>query len=132
ELAAPDAAGTARPPLNLALVLDRSGSMAGPKLWYAKRAVAWLLSRLQPTDRVALVAFDDEALLAAPLAPAEMGVASEAVSAIGTGGMTNLSGGWLKALEELRAPADELVQGLRKYGSDGTRTRDLRRDRPAL
>ena len=108
ELAAPEVEGTARPPLNLALVLDRSGSMAGPKLWYAKRAVAWLLSRLQPTDRVALVAFDDEALLAAPLAPAEMGLATAALPTIDSGNMTNLSGGWLKGLEELRrAPEDE-------------------------
>lgn len=108
ELGAPDPPDGARPPLNLALVLDRSGSMAGAKLFYAKRAVAWLLSRLQPTDRVALVAFDDDAVLASPLAPAEMGIAAEAIDTIGTGGMTNLSGGWLKGVEELRrAPVDE-------------------------
>jgi Ca-activated chloride channel family protein len=102
ELAAPEAPAGARPPLNLALVLDRSGSMAGEKLWYAKRAVSWLLSRLEPTDKVALVAFDDEALLAAPLATAEMGLAADAIGGVGPGGMTNLSGGWLKGIEELR------------------------------
>lgn len=108
ELAAPAAPSAKRPPLNLALVLDRSGSMAGEKLWYAKRAVSWLLSRLEPTDKIALVAFDDDALLAAPLAPAELGLAANAIGGISPGNMTNLSGGWLKGVEELRrAPEDE-------------------------
>ena len=56
------AAGTqaaARPPLNLALVLDRSGSMGGQKMDYARQAAAFAVDQLRAEDRVSVVAFDD-------------------------------------------------------------------------
>ena len=43
-----------RPPLRVALVLDRSGSMAGPKLAAARRCARWLAGRLRPADELAL------------------------------------------------------------------------------
>src|SRR5262249_26492864 len=49
-----------RAPLALALVLDRSGSMAGDKLQAAKRAALAVLGGLTPRDRVAIVIFDDQ------------------------------------------------------------------------
>src|SRR4051812_50022006 len=57
----------ARPPLRLALVLDRSGSMSGPKLETAKRCAAWLASRLGSQDQLALIDFDDSVRLLTPL-----------------------------------------------------------------
>ena len=51
ELTAPPVPGTARPPLHLVLVLDRSGSMAGPKLETAKACAGYLARRLAPTDQ---------------------------------------------------------------------------------
>ena len=72
ELHAPEPPESAeRPPLRLALVLDRSGSMAGEKLAVAKRSAAWLVGRLRAQDELALVAYDDEVRLLAPLAPVE-------------------------------------------------------------
>ena len=60
-LTAPDAgADQKRFPLNLGLVLDRSGSMADAnKLTYARQAVLGLLSRLSEADRFALVSYRD-------------------------------------------------------------------------
>ncbi|GHO85066.1 vWA domain-containing protein [Dictyobacter formicarum] len=49
-----------RLPLELALVLDRSGSMHGTKLQTAKQAVFSVLDRLTPRDTVSLVAFDNQ------------------------------------------------------------------------
>ena len=52
-------AGFKRTPLNLALVVDRSGSMQGTKLSEAKRCVIDLIKRMNPEDQVGLVQYDD-------------------------------------------------------------------------
>src|SRR5437764_7877360 len=57
-----------RAPLNLALVLDRSGSMQGDKLRYVQQAACHVLDLLDDRDRVALVAYDDQVMLLAPSA----------------------------------------------------------------
>ncbi|GCE30071.1 hypothetical protein KDA_55550 [Dictyobacter alpinus] len=49
-----------RLPLELALVLDRSGSMHGTKLQTAKQAVFSVLDHLTARDTLSLVAFDDQ------------------------------------------------------------------------
>ena len=48
-----------RPSVNLAIVLDRSGSMSGAKLDVAKAAVVEAIGRLQPQDRFSVVVYDD-------------------------------------------------------------------------
>src|SRR5579863_9098151 len=47
-----------RTPLNLAVVIDRSGSMAGAKIEKARQAAAMIVDRLAPDDVFSLVAFD--------------------------------------------------------------------------
>lgn len=47
-----------RPPVNLAIVLDRSGSMSGEKLARAREAAIAAVRRLGPRDRFALVIYD--------------------------------------------------------------------------
>lgn len=47
-----------RPPLNLSLVIDRSGSMQGQPIEMARRAVQLALRMMQPQDRVSVVSFD--------------------------------------------------------------------------
>lgn len=52
--------GAERPPLDLALVLDRSGSMAGAKLEAAKQAALETVRKLAPEDRLTFISYDDE------------------------------------------------------------------------
>jgi Ca-activated chloride channel homolog len=55
ELNGVEVPGATRTPVNLALVIDRSGSMSGFKLQQAKMAARQLVSQLKPTDRLAIV-----------------------------------------------------------------------------
>lgn len=85
-----------RPPINVALVLDRSGSMSGEPLAAAKDAALRFARFLGPADRLSVVAFDDQVLTVyGPRAGGDPAVES-AIRPIGPGGSTNLSGGWLK------------------------------------
>jgi Ca-activated chloride channel family protein len=89
-----------RQPLNLSLVLDRSGSMAGAKLIAARRAAAHLVRRLDPADTVSVVAFDDEVrTVAEPATGGEQAHLARTLESIEPGGSTNLSGGWLQGRE---------------------------------
>lgn len=107
ELEVPEAPtdGT-RQPLRVALALDRSGSMLGDKLSTVKRCARYLAERLEDQDAFALVAFDDEVQLVASLATPDLVQLGPRIDEIRSGGMTNLSGGWLKAIEEVRRRDD--------------------------
>ncbi len=57
---------TARMPLNLCLVLDRSGSMEGAPLEFMKKACAYVVDLLEPNDVLSIVAFEETAQLVMP------------------------------------------------------------------
>jgi len=93
-----------RLPLDVALVIDKSGSMGGGKLELAKMAARQAVNLLGPTDHVALVAYDTEVELLAGGALLNDSHRRRLLSAIDHlhhGSTTNLSGGWLLGCEEV-------------------------------
>lgn len=95
-----------RAPLNLALVLDRSGSMRGEKLAYVQRAACHLLDLLDERDRVAAVAYDDQVTTLAPSEPIAEQTRAEAkqrINGLRPGGQTDLGSGWLRGCQEVAA-----------------------------
>jgi Ca-activated chloride channel homolog len=108
ELTAPEAPadGDPRPPSTLEIVLDRSGSMQGDRLDGAKAALAGLIDRLDPTDNFGLVAFDDRVEVVAPAGPlTDKAAVKRAIASVGARGSTDLSGGYLRGLQEAQRVA---------------------------
>jgi Ca-activated chloride channel family protein len=60
DLAAVDVPGATRSPVNLAMVIDRSGSMSGFKLNQAKNAARELVAQLRSSDRLTIVHYGSD------------------------------------------------------------------------
>lgn len=103
-----DATST-RVPSDFIVVADRSGSMQGEKLEYAKQAIRQLIARLGPEDRFALVTYESSAELRVPLTAASAESRSRflrEVRELEVAGGTNMSGGLDLALRQIQRADD--------------------------
>jgi len=130
-----DGATATRPPVHMAIVIDRSGSMAGRKLADAEAAAVGVVERMRDGDRTTVVAFDTTArVLVPPTAIDDTSRASVegAIRGMRAGGDTCISCALETATTELDAspgPRDELRRIL--LISDGEATTGVR-DVPGL
>ena len=97
-------AGVARVqmPLNLSLVLDKSGSMSGKKIQNLRQAAKLVVDRLGPEDTISIVAFSDRKCLIAKSQPVvDQQDLKRKIDRIRDGGGTAISGGMGQGLAEL-------------------------------
>ncbi len=97
-------------PLNLGLILDRSGSMSGKPLQTVKLAVEKLLDQLKPTDRISIVAFNEEAKVIVPnqLMQSPAQVKSQVKNLVAEGS-TSIYAGLNQGLEELNKGTNQAI-----------------------
>ncbi len=102
-----------RPPVNLAFVLDRSGSMGGhDKLSLAKQAVLESIHRLDDEDRFAVVVYDSQIDVIMPgghAAGTARQTAADRLRHVQPRGSTALHGGWVTGCNEIASGLGEGV-----------------------
>jgi Ca-activated chloride channel family protein len=98
-----EAATDRRAPLNVAIVLDRSGSMSGRKMEEAKHAATMAIGRMRDDDIVSVVAYQSTVDVLVPATRLhDRAQVLAAIRSLRSGGNTALFGGVSKGASELR------------------------------
>lgn len=116
-----------RPPLNLVLALDVSGSMEGESIEALRSGLTRMLEFLEPEDRISLVTYSDGAAVAIEWAGLEEKAALQsAILALTPGGSTNIYDGLFTAYEVASAHLDPARQNRVILLSDGVATSGIK------
>jgi Ca-activated chloride channel family protein len=93
---------TDRAPVNVAIVIDKSGSMGGEKIQHARQAAVTALQQLRETDIVSVVTYDDRVEVVVPATKlSDRTEVIRKINTIGSGGSTALFAGVSKGSQEL-------------------------------
>jgi Ca-activated chloride channel family protein len=96
-------AAVVRPPVNVAIVLDRSGSMAGDKIRQAKEAAKYAVDLLGPQDILSIITYESTVDVLMPATRvADKNRVKGLIDEIQIAGSTALFAGVSKGAEELR------------------------------
>ena len=93
-----------RVPLNIALVIDKSGSMSSSdKIGFAREAAMSIIDQLESYDRVSIVTFDSNVQVALPsMLASDREAIKRVIAGISTGSNTALHGGMTTGGSEIR------------------------------
>lgn len=96
-----------RTPLNLCLVIDRSGSMEGQPMEYVKQACAYVVDLLSPNDVLSIVVFDEIVeVLMAPQRVTNKEAVKQGIAQLQPGYTTNLYDGITLGAQQLQQLQD--------------------------
>jgi Ca-activated chloride channel homolog len=123
-----DPATLERPPLNLAIAVDTSGSMAGESIAYVREGLYRMLDDLGADDRVSLVSFDDDAIVVVEALAGDDPELTLAIGSLQADGRTNIYDGLRVAYERVEAHADPTLQNRVILLSDGEATTGITSD----
>ena len=117
-----------RPPLNLSLVIDTSGSMEGEPIAYVREGLLRMLDGLEAGDHISLVTFSSSAHVQVEAVTGDAPELINAIDAIAANGGTNIYDGLRTGFDLVAAHAQPGAQNRVVFLSDGVATDGITND----